>query len=167
MATRPAIDKRALLAQLRADEERALATMLEAATTARNAAAHEEMRPENDKDTRALEAGYLAAGQSARAAELRRSLAELAKLTPRAFAPDERVDVLALVDVKDTEDGKATRYFIAPAGGGKRLQVSGATLLVITPGSPLGDALIGKRVGDVVEVAIAGKARELEVVAVT
>lgn len=166
MAKRPTIDKRALLAQLRADEERAFATMQQAADIARAAAAHEEMRPENDKDTRALEAGYLAAGQSARAAELRKSIAALAALQPRAFAPGDRIDVLAVVDVEDADDAKAARYFIAPVGGGKKLTAAGCTLLVVTPGSPLGDALMGKRAGDVVEVLLGGKRRELEVVAV-
>ncbi|OGQ22703.1 MAG: hypothetical protein A2138_09685 [Deltaproteobacteria bacterium RBG_16_71_12] len=159
------MDKRALLAALRADEERALAVMQDAADAARAAAAHEEMRPENDKDTRALEAGYLAAGQSARAAELRRSIGDLAALAPRAFTTGERVDVLAVVDVEDGDGERAVRYFIAPVGGGKKLAAGGSTLLVVTPGSPLGDALMGKRVGDVVELVLGGKLRELAIVA--
>ncbi|MCC7074425.1 MAG: GreA/GreB family elongation factor [Deltaproteobacteria bacterium] len=166
MAARTTIDKHAVIAQLLADEERALATMLQAAHAARDAAAHEEMRPENDKDTRALEAGYLATGQSARAAELARAVAELKQLTPRAFAPGEPVDLSAIVDVEDEADGKATRYFIAPVGGGKRLALAGGALVVITPGSPLGDALSGKRAGDVVEAVLGGRTRELCIVAV-
>jgi transcription elongation GreA/GreB family factor len=158
--------KRAILEQLRDDEERALAAMEEAAEVARAAAAHEEMKPENDKDTRALEAGYLASGQSARAAELRRAVHQLGALTPRAFAKDEPADVLAFVDVVSTDDDKRTRYFIAPAGGGKKVPVGSAIVLVITPSSPLGDALIGKRAGSIVEVTLGGRLRELEVEAV-
>jgi transcription elongation GreA/GreB family factor len=159
---REKVDKAALLAMLRADVEAALSAMEQAAATARDAAAHPEMQPENDKDTRALEAGYLASGQSARAAELRRSVNDLASLTPRTFGAEDRVDLTAIVDVDD--DGKRSRYFIAPAGGGKKLTLGASTFQVITPSSPIGDALVGKRVGDVVEAVLGGKQRELEIV---
>lgn len=160
----PTDEKAALLAALLADVEEALAVMEKAAQTAREAAAHPEMRPENDKDTRALEAGYLASGQSARAAELKRQVAELRALRPRAFSDRDRVDLLALVEVAD-EDGRRTRYFLAPTGGGKRLGAGAGSVTVLTAGSPLGDALLGRACGDVVEVVLAGKARELEIVA--
>lgn len=157
--------KRALLAQLLAQEEQALAVMEEAAQIARAAAAHEEMKPENDKDTRALEAGYLASGQSARAAALRKSVRDLSALTPRKTPPDASIELLALVEVID-EDHKRAHYFIAPTGGGKRLSALGSSVLVITAGSPLGDALLGKRAGDIVEVSLGGHMRELSIVAV-
>lgn len=158
-------EKAALFAELVREAEEALLVMEAAAHTARAAAAHPEMRPENDKDTRALEAGYLASGQSARAAELQRQVAELRALRPRDFAADDVVAVLALVDVAD-EDGKRARYLLAPTGGGKRLGEGARVVTVLTPASPLGEALLGKRRGDVVEVTLAGKARELEIVAV-
>ncbi|MBA2542894.1 MAG: GreA/GreB family elongation factor, partial [Deltaproteobacteria bacterium] len=47
------------------------------------------------------------------------------------------------------------------AGGGS---VLAGDVQVITPASPLGRALVGKRVGDEVELKIAGKARMLEIV---
>lgn len=161
----PTDEKAALLAALLRDVEEALAVMEKAAQTAREAAAHPEMRPENDKDTRALEAGYLASGQSARAAELKRQVGELRALRPRAFSDRDRIEVLALVEVAD-EDGRLNRYFLAPTGGGKRLSTAAGSVTVLTAGSPLGDALLGRACGDVVEVVLAGKPRELEVIAV-
>jgi len=159
-------EKAELLATLLREAEEALRVMEAAAHAARAAAAHPEMRPENDKDTRALEAGYLASGQSARAAELQRTVAELRALSPRDFRADEPIAVLALVDVAD-EDGKRTRYFLAPSGGGKRLGQGARAVTVLSPGSPLGEALLGKTRGSVVEVSLAGKLRELEVVTVS
>ena len=51
-------DKAQLLAQLLAGIDDALQVMVAAALSARDAATHEENKAENDKDTRASEAGY-------------------------------------------------------------------------------------------------------------
>ena len=158
--------KRAWLAARLETERAALVAMEEAAEIARAASTHEEMKPENDKDTRALEAGYLASGQSARAAALRKVVKELAALAPRAFGAGEESDVAALVEAVDLDDDKHTLYFIAPSGGGRRFTYQGAPVVVLTPGSPLGDALVGRRAGESVEALIAGRTRTLEVAAV-
>lgn len=157
------LDKAAVLDALRADLQDALDVMVQAARTARAAATHEEMKPENDKDTRGLEAGYLAGAQAARAAEMRRALAELAALQPRAFAEDERIAAMALVEIEHADTGQRQRLFLCPEGGGKKLVVDGVEVQVVTPRSPLGDALVGKRRGDVVEMTAGGKTREIEI----
>src|SRR5271163_799711 len=59
--------------------ERAHKAALEGAT-------HEEAKPENDKDTRALEQSYLARGQAARIQELREGLTAVEALLLRDFA---------------------------------------------------------------------------------
>ena len=59
------------------------------------------------------------------------------------------------------EDGKETRYFIAPAGGG--LPLAKGKVQVVTPKSPLGRALLGKHEGDECEVQVGAKARTLEI----
>jgi hypothetical protein len=162
-------EKAELLRLLRAELTAALEVMVAAAHTARAAATHEEMKPENDKDTRGLEAGYLAAGQSARAAELRKALQELAAAAPRSFGPGEAAGPLALVEVEEElkERAVATRYFLSPWGGGLKLKGKAGEVLVVTPQSPLGQALLGKRAGDVVELAAGGRLRELAIRAVT
>jgi transcription elongation GreA/GreB family factor len=45
--------------------------------------------------------------------------------------------------------------------------MEGVTVQVITPPSPMGKALLGKRVGDVVELRTEGRAREVEILAIT
>src|SRR5579859_3643023 len=47
-------------------------------------ATHEQAKPENDKDTRALEQSYLARGQAARVEEQRAAIAEVAAFAPKA-----------------------------------------------------------------------------------
>jgi transcription elongation GreA/GreB family factor len=53
---------------------------------------------------------------------------------------------------------------IAPCGGGSKL--ANGTIQVVTPHSPLGRGLLGKRPGDECEVAVGGKIRQLAIVRV-
>jgi transcription elongation GreA/GreB family factor len=126
-------------------------------------ATHEEAKPENDKDTRALEQSYLARGQAMRVEELRTAIAEVESLVPRAptFLPgaDLRAALGALVVVEEG-DAEST-YWIAPQGGGARLD--GGKVHVVTPKSPLGTALVGKELGEDFDVVIAGRRRSLSV----
>ena len=102
----------------------------------REAATHEEAKPENDKDTRALEQSYLARGQAKRIEELRAGVADVGGLSLRDFG-GARVALGALVTVDD--DGEESTLLLAPAGGGARL--GGGAVLVVTPLSPLDRAL--------------------------
>jgi transcription elongation GreA/GreB family factor len=146
-----------LLAKLGADLE----TLERAHRATCEGATHEEAKPENDKDTRALEQSYLARGQAARIDELRASIAGVGALSLREF--EERPVALgALVTVE--EDGEGSTLLLAPGGGGERL--AGGSVQVVTPRSPLGRALLGKQAGDEVEVALAGKTRTMQVVRV-
>jgi transcription elongation GreA/GreB family factor len=69
----------------------------------------------------------------------------------------------ALVEVED-DDGEVARYLLAPDGGGTKL--SGG-VQVVTPVSPLGSALVDKRAGDVVDVSLGGRRRQLTVLSVS
>jgi transcription elongation GreA/GreB family factor len=159
-------DKTALFAQLVADLERDLAAMVQAARATHEAATHPEAKPENDKDTRGLELGYLAAGQSARASEQQRALTALRAMVPRAFSPTEAADVSAVVTIVDDDTDVVSHSLLAPLGGGQRLSIRGVPVQVVSPGAPLGKALLGKRAGDSVELVIGGKPRSFSVRAV-
>jgi transcription elongation GreA/GreB family factor len=151
-------------AALRDELQQALTATLETARAAHAAAVagatDDEARPENDKDTRGLEQSYLARGQAARVAELEAAVAEVSALALRAFGAADRVALGALVTA--LEDGREHRFFVAPHGGGTIL-AGGAQ--VVTPASPLGRALLGRRAGDEVEVSLPGKLRSFEIVA--
>lgn len=136
-----------------------LATLERAQQAAVEGATHEEAKPENDKDTRALEASYLARGQAIRLEELRRGLAELRALRVRAFGEDSLIALGALVTV-DEVDSSAS-FLLAPHGGGASL--AGGNVHVVTPRSPLGRALLGKREGDDCELTIEDKKRAFSV----
>ena len=162
--TRPvtsAAAKSALVAELLERIAAALAAARSAHRAAIEGATHEQARPENSKDTRGLEQSYVARGQAARVAELEESVAVLQAFAPRAFGPEDGAALGAIVDV--VEDGARQRYFIAPHGGGE--QLAGGTVQVVTPASPLGRALLGRRIGDVAELRLRGPLRELELVA--
>jgi transcription elongation GreA/GreB family factor len=83
---------------------------------------------------------------------------------PRPLKKGERIGLGAVVEVEDGEGGKT--LFVAPAGAGEELTGPDGDgfLHVVTPGSPFGRALMGKRVGDVIEVMVAGELTEWEIV---
>lgn len=148
--------KAQLKAELVAILEATLAGLERAHADARAGATHEEAKPENDKDTRALEQSYLARGQAMRIETLKAGLASLHVL---AVTRTETAKPGALVEAED-DDGESLFYFVAPEGGGTKLQ---GGVLVVTPLSPVGAALLGKREGDEVELRVAGKPRLISI----
>ncbi len=148
--------KEALKGELLESLNGSLANARKAHQSAVEGATHGEARQENDKDTRGLEQSYVARGQSLRIAALE---AELADVRAMALGKAEKVITGSIVG---TAEDEVTRvYFVAPHGGGVALE-HGA-VQVVTPRSPLGQALVGKRVGDECEVTLQGKKRTLEI----
>jgi len=158
------IDKRALIQALKDELRREIGVLSAAAKDAREAATHEEAKPENDKDTRGLEAAYLAGAQAERVRELEKVVNALEFLVLRDFKDGEAIALSAIVELD--LDGALSHYFLAPVGGGMRATIEGIDLQVVTPPSPMGQALVGKTVGDVVELRVKQGKREYEVVAV-
>lgn len=138
-----------------------LAVFSIAAKTAHAASIHEENIPDNKYDTLSLEASYVAQGQANRAQELKGALHAYQTLALQEFAGDAAIRLTALVTL-EAEDGEVRLVFIGPQEGGLKLHLNDEEVLVITPGSPLGTALIGKSVGDLVNL---GK-RDFEIVRV-
>jgi transcription elongation GreA/GreB family factor len=140
-----------------------LAVCERAYRAAREGATHQEAKPENDKDTRALEQSYLARGEALRLEDLRTALAEVQTMPVVDFdgAGPVRLGALVVTD----EEGQAGLLWVAPHGGGTRL-LDGA-VQVVTPKSPLGRAILGANAGDECEVRLAGKSRIVSVVAVS
>jgi transcription elongation GreA/GreB family factor len=137
--------------------------MRKAAWDAAQAATHEEAKPENDKDTRALEASYLAAGQAERVRTLEVAVKVLAGLELRDIGKTTPICASAVVTLED-EDGARTTFFMSPHGGGVRLELDGGSVQVVTPQSPLGVALLGKLHGDVIELRAKAGLREMTIV---
>jgi transcription elongation GreA/GreB family factor len=158
----PQLDKRAVIAAFVSAARAALATASAAAQATKAGATHEEAKPENDKDTRAIEASYLAGAQGERVRELERTVGVLEAL-PRLEGSGV-VGAGALVTLAGPDNELVCLF--APAGGGEQLDVAGRRVMIVTPRSPLGRALLGAREGDEVEVELGRKVKKYEVLAI-
>ena len=158
------MDKRALtqkiVAQLGAD----LDLLLKAARTSHAEATHESSKAENKYDTRGLEAAYLARGQSKQAAESVQAIQEFEALPLRDFGPSDEIGLGALVEL--TGKKERSLYFIGPRAGGTEVTHDEREVLVITPQSPLGQQLVGRRQGDKLKLQIAGATNEFRIASV-
>lgn len=142
--------------------------MKKAADDTRAAATHPEAKPENDKDTRALELSYLARGQAARVMDLQQAEEKVGRLVVRSFDGEgARIALTAVVAVEI--EGTPHHYFVAPYGGGLRVRVplptGDADVLVVTPESPVGRHLLGKVVGDDFVLTSGPKPKECTIIA--
>ena len=134
-----------------AELQREHALQLRAAQTSRDEAISEESRPENQYDMHSQEAAYLAEGQARLAAELAENI-ELYRTLSFPPVTGENAPA-ALGSLVATESGASRHwYFLGPRAGGLELRVEGFDVLVLTPNSPLGRELLGKRVGDTVRL---------------
>ncbi len=159
-------DKVAVIAALRESLELLIAKHAARAEQTRADATHEEARAENDKDTRGLETSYLARGQAKRTEELAEALHRVRILSPRNFRESDTISLGALVRMT-REDGESRIFFVIDVAGGTELHLGEAwpAVWVVTPSSPVGRGLLGKQVGDEVEIRRAGAVQEYEIVA--
>ncbi len=118
---------------------------LAAQQTAADGATHAEARAETKWDTCGLEQSYLARGHAMQFEALVKQVEAL-----RAFAPsDFSGKPIAAGALVETEmDGEISLFFLLHCGGGIELSVNGREITVITPESPVGAALTGKRQGE-------------------
>lgn len=158
------MNKGKILETLIARLENDFAMMKEAARVAHDAATNEESKPENEYDTRALEASYLAGAQSKRAGEIEAALNLFKHVELKKFGPKDPIANTALVEIESL--GKRSLVLLMALGGGVSVEVNGQNVQVITPNSVLGEALVGLRVDDVAEVETAGKIREYDILSV-
>jgi len=159
-AKRTAVSKAALKAELVAAITAALDTARAAHAAAVEGATHSEAKAENDKDTRGLEQSYLARGQAQRVAELEVGLRKVTAFEMPVLGDDDAIAIGALVTVAEDD----LRLLVAHDGGGTLL--ADGSVQVVTPQSPLGRALLGRRVDDEVEIRLPGGLRTLTIEAI-
>jgi len=147
------MNKRALITKIVARLRDELEVYFRAAQAARTEATHEQSKAENKYDTRGLEASYLARGQSRQAAEIQGAIAAFEKLDARKFGGAEPIDVGAFVELE--LNGEKASYFIGPRAGGTEVTHDKREVLVITPQSPLGEQLMGRKQGEVLKLKLA------------
>jgi transcription elongation GreA/GreB family factor len=117
-----------------------------------------------DAKTGAPRAVNLAAATRQRLEAAQASLEAVSNFKAAPMKKGERIGLGSIVEVEDGEGGKT--LFVAPAGAGEELTGPGGDgfLNVVTPASPLGKALMGKKVGDFVEITVKGELTEWDIV---
>lgn len=156
--------KTAIIAAFIIQLEEDLVAMKAAALANHEAATNEESKPENEYDTRGLEASYIAGAQAKRAAEIDEVLSLFKNLPFKTFGEDDPIRATALVKVKMGTQNKHLLLF--PKGGGVQVQFQGQTVQIVTPASSLGQALLGLCAGDTAEFESSGRASECEIISV-
>jgi transcription elongation GreA/GreB family factor len=126
---------------------------IDAANDAHAAAVDDQSVAETQYDTLAIEASYLAEGQSRRVVEFQHAIDAYKSLDLIEFEDDSYIALGALVQL--SADSKANHwFFIGPAAGGFRCKINQKNITVITPQSPMGMALIGKQQDDDIELML-------------
>lgn len=147
-----------------------------AAEQAHLAATDDQSVAETQYDTLAIEAGYLAEGQSKRVFELKNSLQQLQNIPiesktdsdPITLGALVKLETLAEITVKNKEEStpSITWYLLAPAGGGYKIKQADKIITLVTPSSPLGKALLNKYVDDEITYTVGPKCVQFDVVAI-
>ena len=158
------VNKAVLLQKIMEHLSGELETYGRAARAAHAEATHEQSRAENKYDTRGLEASYLARGQSRQAAALENTLLQYQTLTLRSFAAPDPIDLTAVV-MLEGRGGNST-YFIGPGAGGTEIAMGDVEVTVITPQSPLGRQILGRRMGERLQLELGGSRSEFRVVSI-
>jgi transcription elongation GreA/GreB family factor len=156
------MNKRAVLKKIIAKLTGELEVYFRAAEYARDEATHEQNKAENKYDTRGLEASYLARGQSKQAAELETAILEFQKLGAKSFSAGDEIGLGALIELEMS--GEKNFYFLGPRAGGTEIEHDKKEILVITPQSPLGEQLVGKKSGDNLKLKIGKETRPVKII---
>jgi hypothetical protein len=138
------MDKGRILEAVLAKLEEELRLQLRGQASAAEGATHAEARAETKWDTCGLEQSYLARGLAKQFETLAGQVEELRSFVPACFS-GKPIGAGALVET--AMDGEIFRFFLLHCGGGTELEVDGRAITVITPESPVGAALTGKKQG--------------------
>jgi len=146
-----------------------LEQLLTAANNAHLAATNEQSIAETQYDTLAIEAGYLAEGQSRRVQALTLEITELEALiikTAKVTVNPEITSIGSLIEF--SPDNKSTQYyFLVPAAAGFRGEINNITFTVITPLSPMGKALFSKGIGDEISITLGNVQLDGEIISIS
>ena len=138
-----------ILAHLSAE----LSAIKTAANNAHLAATDDQSVAETQYDTLAIEASYLAEGQSRRVNDIQQAKQAIERFVIYNFEERMPVSIGALVQITP-EKGGDKWFFIAPAAGGFQGVLNRKPYTVITQNSPMAKALIGKYIDDDVALKI-------------
>jgi len=141
------VNKQNLLKQLLEQLQQEIDATMAAVNEAHALASHEQSKPENQYDTLALEAAYLAHGQSERIAELQRQILLLNHFEFVDYDESSRISVGALVFIED-ENNESQWLWLLPIAGGIVLTSGDLLVRTITPEAPLAKKLVGNYIDE-------------------
>ncbi|WP_075107972.1 GreA/GreB family elongation factor [Neptuniibacter marinus] len=164
------MNKYKLLKQVVMALERDYQNAIAAAERAHQSATDKENVAENKYDTLGLEAAYLAEGQSRRVMACEEELRSFQQLL-ESSGNDEEVDEIGVGSLVKLEGeiGAVKYLLIGRLAGGLKVKYDdhnlGQEVMVITPSSPLGKALMGLGLGDQVDIGTATDKKSYQVAA--
>lgn len=159
------MNKQLLLDQLLSALTTVHQSAVNAAQRAHDTATDNENIAENKYDTLALEAAYLAQGQSVRVEQCATDIHAFKQLTldlTNGKPCSTKVELGSLVLLLDEQDNEKWLFF-GPAAGGLKVSFEDKSIVVVTPSSPLGAAISQAQVEQEISVNIAGNAITYEV----
>ncbi|HBS42102.1 MAG TPA: transcription elongation factor GreAB [Oceanospirillales bacterium] len=159
------MDKQTLKADLLQLLDDDIEAALASSRSAQETASHEDNQPENQYDTLALEAAYLAHGQSERILRLQKERIALAKWPMPEASEDKVIRAGALVELLSEEDEE--RWLLITPVGGYQLKSGGKKILVISQQTPLAKKLMNREEGEVVDLTFNGKTIGWDIVQVS
>lgn len=143
----------------KAQEE--LSLLEKAAKAHKDFATDQEFKAENQYDTRALEASYLASAEAKRVEELKLEIQILEEVDLNASKKLAEITMGSLVEL--LHQGQKRLYFLIPTAGGTLLKVKDDAVLVVSVFSPIGAALMGLKSGDEFDVDTPKQVRHYQV----
>lgn len=155
------MDKKVIVRKIIAALQVQLDAYTRAAHDAHAAATDPGSKAENKYDTRSLEASYLARGQALRVAEAEQTLNDFSAPSLLQDHSGKAALLGALVLLISQQEQHF--YFIGPSAGGTEVESEGHQVLVITPSSPMGKQLLGKRQGEQFSLQIGNQATPVTV----
>ncbi|MBA6293254.1 hypothetical protein H4J58_07585 [Colwellia sp. MB3u-70] len=154
------MNKNSIIGQITEQLQQELVLALVAANNAHKAATNDQSVAETQYDTLAIEQSYLAEGQSRRVDEIRYAIKRLQSIPLAALQKKIQISIGSVVQLEKDID-KQQWFFLAPAAGGYRcklaMQSNTINIVVITPQSPIGAAMMGKVLDDEISIQIADK----------
>jgi len=159
------LKKAPLIKQIVASLTESLRVLEKAARASHEEATHESSKAESKYDTRGLEAAYLAGGQAKQAREIMESIEAYQALATKDFGPSSPIELTALVELE--ADGAPSTYLIGPRSGGLQITLRSKEIMLITPQSPLGQNLMGKKAGQRWTARLGGSIVKYQIVSVS
>ena len=145
------MDKKLLLGKVIASLEADVAKQRESFESMRQASADAPGRMQSRYDSSKTEMGWVAQGLGR---ALREKEADLVSVKSTVLPDSPSAACLGCVVGMSTMSTDRTEYFfLIPGPAGSVVEHDGRRITTLTPNTPLGRALVGKRVGDVFEIS--------------